>query len=106
MNNSSQLSLFDPPEDPAEVEKLLENAKAFALSWGEEKHGSAREFVQAMQAEFGPKIRMYLVEIAENIAEEKGLPQIIQQYFDATLSYEDLTEALGSRPGRKDEGQS
>ncbi|MBW2031373.1 MAG: hypothetical protein JRH06_16020 [Deltaproteobacteria bacterium] len=107
---SSQLSLFDrsnkPAEDPEEVERLLENAKAFALEWGEERHGSAQEFVQAMQAEFGPKIRMYLVEIAEGIAKEKGLPQIIRQYFDATLSYEDLTEALGSKPGRKGEEQS
>lgn len=107
---STQLSPSDlyntVSEQPDQIEELFSSASAFALEWISDKHGSAQEFVQAMEEEFGLKIRMYLLEIIEGILGVKILKPKLRQYLDTTLSNEELAEALGARPSSHEEEKS
>jgi len=107
---ASQLSPSDlfhgVSEKPEEREKLFSFASTFALEWIGDKHGSAQEFVQAMEKEFGLKIRMYLFEIVEGISALKTLSPRLRQYLDTTLSSEELAEALGAKPNAHEEEKS
>ena len=101
--NSPQPGLLGAPDQTDQIEELLSSAEDFALDWIEKTHGSAQGFVGAMERQFGPRVRMHLVEIVEDLLKSDELPLILKQYLDVTLSFDALAEALGSEHGRHDD---
>lgn len=81
-----------------ELEGDLSRASEFAFSWIQNEHGSAVEFVAAMERSFGTKIRMHLLELVRELASVEDLTKALREYLNVTLGEEVLREALGATP--------
>ena len=101
--NSPQPGLLGAPDQTDRIEELLSSAEEFALVWIEKSHGSAQDFVEAMEHRFGPRVRMHLVEIVEDLLKSDEMSLILKRYLEATLSFDALAEALGAEHGRHDD---
>jgi hypothetical protein len=100
---SSPLPGIERAGEETELQALFSEAHEFVLHWVRDRHGSANEFVQAMEQEFGSKVRMYLLELVREARTQTTLSKALREYLDTTLSEERLKLALGASPERSEE---
>ena len=98
---ASPLPGRNPAADEQAERELLARAHEFARDLITRKQGSTDEFVEALVAEFGPGVKMLLIDLVKLLSQDTELRRFDREYIASYLKPADIETALrGEKPKR------